>query len=65
MTLTEIGKLAEPGLSFKRVSSARVFHFGKVTKKGARVYLVCDVYNFTAALFSDDLAADDWEVVAS
>lgn len=63
MTIVEISSQAKPGQRFKRISSAREFHLGEVTKKnGARVYLVVDHYGQTAALFSDDLAADDWEV---
>jgi hypothetical protein len=60
MTIFEIASQATPGLRFKRTSSARILHFSE-GKKGPKVYLVVDHYGQTAALFSDDLAASDWE----
>ena len=65
MTLTEIAKNAKPGLKFRRVGSLRLFHFDELSasqKKAAR--LACDSRNNAAPFFSDDMAADDWEVVA-
>jgi hypothetical protein len=61
--LDELAAGATPGLRFKRVSSARELHFSDHDRVRPRVYLAVDHYGNTAALFSDDLAADDWEVV--
>lgn len=64
MTLVEIGTIAKPKLRFKRASSPRALEFGwRGDVPLGKPFIVVDYYGMTAALFSDDLMADDWEVV--
>ena len=61
MTIAELSKRATSGMQIKRADSARAFTFGP--GKG-KPFLLVDVYGNAASLFSDDLAADDWEALA-
>ncbi len=61
MTLVDVAKQAEPGKKFKRRSSARMLHFGEGKKRPP--YIAVDEYEQSAVFWSDDLTADDWEVL--
>ena len=58
MRLDELASRATPGMMIGRRGSNRIFKFSD----GKKPYLLVDHYGNAAALFSDDLAADDWAV---
>jgi len=59
MTIVHACTIAKPGDTLQREDSKRTFIVGSSKKP----QLLVDHYGQAAAFFTDDLTADDWEVI--